>query len=241
VRPINFFRLSDGGRVRIERRVEEQEIESNPENFSPNVLMRPLYQETILPNLAYIGGGAEVAYWLQLKTAFEQENIPFPILVLRNSVMWVEANRSKKMMQLELSVNDLFLEEQELHKQYVTKDSGKALDLQEEIKDLEQLFESIILKTSDEGMKSAVRAELQKQIKSLQSLEKRLLKSEKKQHETALQQISKLKNSLFPNNSLQERYDNFIPYYLKHGENFIKILQSELNPLESNFVILSPQ
>ena len=68
----------------------ESEIDSNPEDFSPNVLMRPLYQEISLPNLAYVGGGAEVAYWMQLKTAFEQEQIPFPILVLRNSMLWLE-------------------------------------------------------------------------------------------------------------------------------------------------------
>jgi bacillithiol synthase len=240
VRPINFFRLSDGGRVRIEGRVGEQEIESNPENFSPNVLMRPLYQETILPNLAYIGGGAEVAYWMQLKTAFEQENIPFPMLVLRNSAMWMDTNQCTKTKKLGLSEADLFTEEIELHKQYVTANSDKSLDLQEELKSLEQLFESVMDKTSDEGMKLAVRAELKKQMKSLQSLEKRLLKSAKKKHENSLQQISNLKNNLFPNNGLQERYNNFIPYYLKYGENFIKTLQEELNPINNRFIIIKP-
>lgn len=241
VRPINFFRLSEGSRDRIERGVSEQEIENNPEQFSPNVLMRPLYQETILPNLAYIGGGAEVAYWMQLKTAFAQEDIPFPILVLRNSAMWIESNQFVKSKQLGLSEVDLFTEEIELHKQYVTVNSDQSLDLQSEFRSLERLFESVMDKTLDEGMKSAVRAELKKQLKSLQSLEKKLLRSEKKKHETSLQQISKIKNSLFPNNALQERHSNFIPYYLKHGENFIKILQEELNPLEPKFVILSPQ
>ena len=90
VRDINFFHLSDGVRKRLDKKMLESEIDSNPEDFSPNVLMRPLYQEMVLPNLAYVGGGAEVAYWMQLKTAFEQEKIPFPILVLRNSILWVE-------------------------------------------------------------------------------------------------------------------------------------------------------
>ena len=56
----------------IKSRFTEEEIIESPENFSPNVLLRPLYQETILPNIATVGGSAEIAYWMQLKTAFEQ-------------------------------------------------------------------------------------------------------------------------------------------------------------------------
>jgi len=68
-----------------------------------------------------------------------------------------------------------------------------------------------------------------------------LLKNEKKKHQQSLHQISQLKTKLFPNNGLQERHDNFIPFYLKHGENFIEILLRELKPLDVKFVILSPQ
>ena len=86
-----------------------------------------------------------------------------------------------------------------------------------------------------------IKAEQQKQLKSLQKLEKKLLHSEKKKHENALNQISKIKKQLFPNNGLQERFDNFTSFYLNHGENFIEILQAELNPLVPNFVILPLQ
>ena len=68
-----------------------------------------------------------------------------------------------------------------------------------------------------------------------------MLKNEKKNHQQSLLQISQLKTKLFPNNGLQERYDNFIPFYLKHGENFIEILLKELKPLDVKFVILSPE
>ena len=64
-------------------------------------------------------------------------------------------------------------------------------------------------------------------------------RNEKKKHELALQQITKLKQQLFPNNTLQERYANFIPFYLKHGDNFIEILKENLNPLNPNFVVLT--
>ena len=208
VRDINFFKLSEEKRELIKGWVAKNEIAEKPEKFSPNVLMRPLYQESILPNIAYIGGGAEVAYWMQLKTAFKQENIPFPILVLRNSVMLISTKQLQKITDLET---------------------------------INRIFDSMSKKTIDKNLQSTIKAEKQKQLKSLQKLEKKLLKSEKRKHEIALQKISKLKKNLFPNNSLQERFDNFIPFYLKDEGNFIEILLAELNPLAANFVILPLQ
>ena len=86
----------------FKRDITEREIEDNPERFSPNVLLRPLYQETILPNLAYIGGAAEIAYWLQLKKTFDSNNIIFPILVPRNSVLWINNIISNKLSPKEI-------------------------------------------------------------------------------------------------------------------------------------------
>lgn len=239
VRDINFFHLSDRGRKRLEGKVLECEIDSNPEDFSPNVLMRPLYQEMVLPNLAYVGGGAELAYWMQLKTAFEQEQIPFPILVLRNSILWMEQKQANKWQKLGFDLADLFLDEHQLHQKYVSRQTN--LNLTQELKHLKNVFEQILSKTTDKGLQKTVLAEQKKQLNSFEKLEKKLLKSEKKKHEEALNQITQLKAKLFPNNSLQERYDNFIPFYLKHGDNFIEILQKELSPLDAKFVILNPQ
>lgn len=239
VREINFFRLSDGDRKRIEGEVTANEIESKPESMSPNVLLRPLYQETILPNLAYVGGGAELAYWMQLKTAFEQEALPFPILVLRNSALWIESKQLERWRNLGFSELDFFKEEYQLHQDYVNKQTD--LSLTKELDGLKGVFADTLAKVSDKSLQASILAEQQRQLNSFEKLGKKLLKSEKKKHEVALQQISKLKADLFPNNTLQERYDSFIPFYLKHGENFVKILQEELNPLEPNFVILGPQ
>ena len=203
--------------------------------------MRPLYQETILPNVAYIGGGAEVAYWMQLKSAFEQENIPFPILLLRNSTLLISEKQLQKFESFGFKIEDIFLEETQLHKKYVQKQSSAVSSLQNEKATFNKIFNTISEKTADKGLLPTIKAEQQKQLKSLQKLEKKLLHSEKKKHENALNQISKIKKQLFPNNGLQERFDNFTSFYLNHGGNFIEILQAELNPLAPNFVILPLQ
>ena len=68
----------------------------NPNHFQPNVIMRPLYQEKILPNIAYIGGPGEVAYWLQLKDIFSFFEIPFPVVVLRDSALLLHEKLNEK-------------------------------------------------------------------------------------------------------------------------------------------------
>ena len=241
VRTINFFKLSEGKRELIKDKITEKEIQNNPASFSPNVLLRPLYQETILPNIAYIGGGAEVAYWMQLKTAFHQENIPFPILMLRNSVLFMDNKQNQKRQDLGFTINDLFLEEHQLQKKFVLNKNDTAISLHEEIDAFESIYLSIIAKTNDVGLQNSIMSQQQKQLKYFKQLEEKSLRLAKQKNESSLNQINKIKKQLFPNNSLQERYDNFIPFYLKGGDNFIEILKENLNPLNPNFVVLNPK
>lgn len=239
VRDINFFKLTKGNRELIKEEIAQKEIAENPENFSPNVLLRPLYQETILPNIAYVGGGAEVAYWMQLKTAFKQENIPFPILILRNSAMLINDKQKQKIESLGFEINDLFSAIDDLKKQYVLSNSKQDITLDIEKCELEELYNKLLLKTNDKGLQDSFNASHQKQLKSFEKFEQKLIRLEKKKNENALNTISKIKQQLFPENCLQERFDNFIPFYLKEGENFIEMLKDNLDPLDTNFVVLS--
>ena len=84
VRPVNFFDISNNNRMRIENKIDKQKISNSPENYSPNVLLRPIYQEMILPNIAYVGGSGEISYWLQLRDVFSELFLSMPIIVLRN-------------------------------------------------------------------------------------------------------------------------------------------------------------
>ena len=239
VRDINFFKLTKGNRELIKEEIVQKEMAENPENFSPNVLLRPLYQETILPNIAYVGGGAEVGYWMQLKTAFKQENIPFPILILRNSAMLINDKQKQKIESLGFEINDLFSAIDDLKKQYVLSNSKQDITLDIEKCELEELYNKLLLKTNDKGLQASFNASHQKQLKSFEKFEQKLIRLEKKKHENALNTISKIKQQLFPENCLQERFDNFIPFYLKEGENFIEMLKDNLDPLDTNFVVLS--
>jgi bacillithiol biosynthesis cysteine-adding enzyme BshC len=255
-REINLFYIEDNLRERIilengkykvnHTKIEFSEseilslLENHPEKFSPNVIMRPLYQEVILPNLCYIGGGGEIAYWLELKSFFAAAKVTFPMLLLRNSVLLVTEKQAKKADKLNLSWKDLFSEQAELLNNKTKQLSEFPIDLSAMKAQLQKQFESLyeIANHTDESFIGAVKAQEVKQIKGLENLEKRLLKAQKRKLSDVLQRITDLQNDLFPNESLQERQANFSEFYLENGENLIPTLVKQLKPLDSKFDII---
>lgn len=255
-REINLFYLQPGRRDRIVKNGDlfeilganltftsaemDQEIESHPERFSPNVALRPLFQELILPNLAYVGGGGEIAYWLERKTQFAHFGINFPMLVRRNSVMWIDRPSSGRIEKLGLAPVDLFQDTDSLIRHFLEKNTENDLSLDSEKTSLQNLFDSIRQKALqvDPTLEKAVAAEAVKQMKVVEQLEGRLLRAEKQKQETAVNQIRNLKEKFFPNNGLQERVDNFLNLYTKYGHSFFEVLKNNLDPLKSGMVIV---
>ena len=217
-----------------------KEIENYPERFSPNVVLRPVYQEVTLPNLAYIGGGGEIAYWLERKTQFEFFGINFPMLIRRNSAVIVDEGSQKKMEKLDLTYEDIFQDSDFLTKKYVTKNASGELNILQEKNEIRAIFSRIesIAKEIDTTLTSAVAAEATKQLSALDQLENRLVRAEKQKHEVALNQIKGLLQKFCPNGGLQERFDNFLPYYIKYGDELFEMLINNLNPLQQGFVVL---
>jgi len=216
-------------------------LESNPEKFSPNVIMRPLYQEVILPNLCYIGGGGEIAYWLELKSFFNAVNISFPMLLVRNSVLLATEKQAKKADNLGLSWADLFTKPDDLVNAITHKLSAFPIDLTSQKETLEKQFEYLyeLAQQTDKSFSGAVKAQEVKQKKGLENLEKRLLKAQKRKLDDELQRVTDLQLELFPNKSLQERQANFSEFYLEKGEQLIPLLIQKLKPLETNFNIIT--
>ena len=217
------------------------EVNSHPERFSPNVIMRPLYQETVLPNLCYVGGGGELAYWLQLKSYFEAEHIQFPILLHRNSVLLISQKQHQKLDKLQLNVSDLFKNKEALIQFQIKKIAALPLDFSAQKELLKQQFQHLymIANQTDKSFKGAVSAQEKKQIKGLEALEKRLLKAEKKVHAAYIKRLDSIHLELFPNGGLQERTMNFSEFYLDYGDAFIETLKTELDPLNQKFCVLT--
>ena len=217
-----------------------EHLNEMPERFSPNVIMRPLYQEVILPNLCYIGGGGELAYWFQLKSNFEAQNVTFPILLLRNSVLIKTTKQSEKLNNLEITNKDLFLDKNSYINKRVRKISNIDIDFSEQKKIIENQFKGLykLAEETDKSFVGAVKAQEVKQIKGLVHLEKRLLKAQKMKLADQISRASDIQSQLFPNESLQERNTNFSELYLEFGEDLVPKLIKHLEPLKGEFAVI---
>jgi bacillithiol biosynthesis cysteine-adding enzyme BshC len=256
-REINFFYLDKNVRHRFEKSGEEfkvvdtslkftsEEIEkmiaSEPDKFSPNVILRPLYQEVILPNLAYVGGPAEVVYWLQLKGVFDYFKVPFPILMPRNFAAVMNEPISKKFEKTGLDLKDLFEEKNFLFNHWITKNSDAHLSLGDEIKEAEAVFRKVKDHASkiDVTLNKHVEAQTLRMVHSLQDMERKMLRAEKRKQADRLRQVGEVKDFMFPNGGPQERIDNFLNFY-QQDTDFINKLLSTFDPLDFRFNVLMP-
>ena len=255
-REINLFYLKNDIRERIEKRGDQfyvlntelvftedelrSELKNHPERFSPNVILRGIYQETILPNIAFIGGGGELAYWLQLKELFHHYQVPYPVLILRNSFLVIEKKWQKKIEQLNLELPDLFTKQEELVNRIVKQKAENPISLNGNFEKATALFEQIQLQATsvDKTLSKHVAAIRARSLNALQELEKKMLRAEKRKHVDLQSQLAKLKAAIFPNNGLQERVENFSLFYAKWGSSFIEELYDQSLALEQQFTIL---
>ncbi|MBW3131195.1 bacillithiol biosynthesis cysteine-adding enzyme BshC [Hymenobacter profundi] len=260
-RPLNLFYITDTGkRERLEADeargcvavlnadlcYSQEELldlaRQQPERFSPNVVLRPLYQEILLPNLCYIGGGAEVAYWFQLKQVFAEYQVPFPIVLLRNSGLYISKSNAGKLRKLGLTATDIFQPLPELKKQVGAALGQEEVSLSEQQHTLEEAFKQIkaLAERLDPTLVKAVAAEGSKVAGSVAGLEKRLSKAAEARHETSYSQLSGLKDKLFPDGGMQERTDNVLSVYI-NNPNFLQQLLDTFEPLALEFTVLEEE
>ena len=255
-RNINLFYIENGNRVRIVKRKNDfitndkvnswteneiiEEIKSSPDRFSPNVLLRPLFQEFILPNLCYVGGPSEICYWLQLKSVFDASNISYPLLLNRNSALLISEKQSSFLKKNKLDVKDLLMEKNELEKKLVKTYSKIKFDFLPLEKALNNQFSKLrkIAEKTDKSFIGSLHAQEKKQIKGLQNLKKRLLKAEKKYHYEKINKIIEFQKSFFPSGIFQERIVNFIEFCKEDRSSFLKKLKENLNPLNNKFTVI---
>lgn len=256
-RPLNLFMFHEGKRERIEKlesgnyklsksnkifSIDELKelLLNSSEKFSFNVVTRTLYQQYILPNLAYIGGGGELAYWLQYKTMFEKNKLFFPALILRNTILWISNSNNKKLDKAGLTINDLFKNVETLKKNHVNNNTSVQLNLEDEKKAFKLELNKIKEKALgvDRSLEKMIDAELGKMLGQLEKLEAKMLRAEKKKFEHELNKIENVKEVLFPNNNLQERVINFIEIWFTYGLNFIDELIEVIEPNQEEFSII---
>ena len=255
-RAINLFHLRPGHRARIERdgdlyRVLEggpvftldellQELRKRPEQFSPNVLMRPVYQETILPNVAYVGGGGELAYWLQLRWVFQALQVPMPVVLLRSSALLAGEKDLASLGKMELSVEDLFTDTDALRTRVAKEGVDFSTSLDDELARLDALMQDLETRAAavDPTLAASARGHAARARKAVEGLQRKYERAARRKASERLERLDRVLEHLFPGGGLQERKENVLPWYLAEGDALWERLLEALDPLNGQFTIL---
>jgi hypothetical protein len=255
-REINLFYLSQEGRNRIafennryvvvdtELSFSKDEIiallNSHPERFSPNVLLRPVYQEKLLPNLAYIGGPGELAYWLECKRMFDHYNVAFPLLVLRNNLLQIDQRTQNRMEKLGMDDEQLFIESDSWIRAFTEKNSQLSDPFSGKLEKLNVVYNELSSELSklDATLEAPVQAELQKALKGLAQLKEKWMRAEKRKLETSLEQYRRIREHVFPQGNFQERHESLLDYFARFGPDILDAWKSILTPLDGKLTIL---
>ena len=254
-RKINLFYLEENTRNRIEKKGDyyivvdtdlkfstdeiKRMVKNMPQRFSPNVILRPLYQEVILPNLAYVGGPSEAVYWLQLKSVFAHFEETFPILMPRNFALIMDRSSHRKFEKSEKSLTELFLPDHKVEQHIVSNHTTKELFLVSELNAIATTYASAQSKAKriDPTLVQHLKALQARTEKLLDKAQKKMYRAEKRHHTDKINQYHSVKSVLFPKGNLQERTINFLHFYPDNLQ-LIKDLLDYFDPFDYQMNIL---
>ena len=246
-RDINLFYIKDSIRERIEKQGErfvvlntafsfsseeiKKELAEYPDRFSPNVVLRPVYESTILPDIAYVGGPGEIAYWLQLKEVFNVYNTFLPVIFPRIFSGIVTKQQYSKLEKASVKLSELFLSEFDLKQVVVSRLTQEEISIEIQAKEITNAFDAIasIAVTVDGSLQSWAQAEKAKVVKQIEDIEKKLRKAEERKHEESIKSVLGIRDKILPGGKLQERQESVFTFLL-NDEHLIQKLYQSLDP-----------
>lgn len=254
-REINFFYISNEGRKLIKKENDtfivdgtsinfskkeiELDIEIHPENYSPNVIMRPMYQELILPNLSYIGGPGEIAYWLQLKPIFEYNQICFPILTLRDFVMLINEQHINQLHKIGLIAADLYSANIVVERKLVSlnEDGGQVRLIDDVAISMQKLIDTA-MKTDNKIGSELIKCKTDWNNK-LNHLHRELDKKQREKIKHQFDKYTTIKDQYLTDGTTQERISNVLSFGVTESvHDLIHLVYEHLSRSQSHINVI---
>ena len=184
-----------------------------------------------------MGGGGELAYWMQLKQVFQAYAVPFPLLQLRASVQWMEAHSVHRMESLAITPEQLFQSSEAILKGKIDEETRARLDLSDVVSALTDRYESLSDRAAsiDPTLKAHVEALRVKAIQKVKALEKKMTRAQRRKMSDLQMQIESLQRAVFPGNGLQERWENPGFYYARYGRAYFDRIYDRIDPFDVSF------
>jgi uncharacterized protein YllA (UPF0747 family) len=201
--------------------------------------MRPLYQDTLLPTVAYVAGPGETAYFAQFKPAYEWASVPMPLIFPRATCTLIEERLERILSKYHVTPQDVLSDSHgkstALLDQAIESDVAPQFELA--IAEMDTTLESLraMVVSADATLDGALNSVKGKVLTALRDFQNKTLAAERKRHATTKAQMDKLLSALLPNSELQERELNLLSFLNKYGVNFIPLLKSQLAAIALDF------
>ncbi|MFA3783112.1 bacillithiol biosynthesis cysteine-adding enzyme BshC [Melioribacteraceae bacterium 4301-Me] len=248
VKPINLFYIDNNERLLIEptdndyrlkgkrKKFSREELinllSSQPERFSPNVILRPICQDYLFPTAFYIAGPSEISYFAQITPMYEIYKIAQPFIYPRASATLVEKGIKNILEKYNLTYFDVFKGEQEIVNMVISSLSELNLDaiFENTITEINSIMGNLNhnLVTIDKTLTDIIDKSKEKILQTIEAIKAKTQEAEQRKYEVAVRQVKKVSNALLPNNNLQERELNFFYFANKYGLDLLKRIYSEL-------------
>jgi bacillithiol biosynthesis cysteine-adding enzyme BshC len=247
-RAMNLFLYHKGGRYLIEPRehdfslrgtrhfLSKEELlsiaDNQPELLSPNVALRPICQDTILPTVAYVAGPSEIAYFAQLEPVYRHFGLAMPAIYPRMSATVVEERVSRTLEKFEIPINELFAPPAKVQRKVI--DQISEVNIEEMFAESRARLNDTMnelkfgLQYIDQTLLGALETTRVRNEANLGLLKDKAVEAQARRHETALRQLQRAAATVYPNDNYQERELNALQFMNKYGPDFIGRVSSAL-------------
>lgn len=229
------FRVSSDGRP-VSTEDLAQLIRSEPERFSPNVFLRPLYQDTLLPTLAYVTGPNELAYFAQLASVYQHFDVPMPLVVPRASFTVIEKPQARFLQRYRVKLAELRANDESTLNRILKEQAPPELDnLEKDFERARACLQEITqalardLAAVDPTLVASVGSIQGKVLHLLQELESKSLRAIKRKDETLRRQFLSTRTAVFPNFQLQERELSSVHFLARYGWFFVEMIREAID------------
>ncbi len=236
----NLYKVNNTSLIFSQEEMME-ELDNFPDRFSPNVVLRPLYQEVILPNIAFIGGGGEVSYWIERKTQFAHFNVFFPMIIRRNSALVINSKIKDNIEKLGLTIHDFLGNETQCIQKYLDLHTSSAIHLDTYRLKVHDMIEEIqkMAQDIDITLEGYIGKEGNNISKSIENIEHKLVKAVKSKESVALNKITNIHSKINPNGGLQERIEHFLQFEMESSETSLSdYLLHIFNPFTKDYLVV---
>ena len=211
-------------------------IKEAPEAFSPNVLMRPLVQDTLFPTACYVAGPNELAYLAQLRNVYEAFSVPMPLVQPRASATILDTNAMRFLGRYDIQMESLRAQDEAVLNEVLEAQLPPSVDtaLDEATRAIQQRMDRLAqdVQVIDPTLEGATRSTLGRMQDDLKKLNGKIIQAAKRKDDTLRRQFRHARSQSFPGGEPQERVVSFVYFLNKYGPALVDRLSRDL-PLDA--------